>query len=76
MDLADVEAVDYTRYGALITAGTVFAAEPSRSATFPGLRTGAGGGPADHLRHRLPALFLAVAAGRGEVLSRAGAMAT
>jgi len=31
---ADVAAVDYARYGALITAGTVFAAEPSRSATF------------------------------------------
>ncbi|MBV2360602.1 5-dehydro-2-deoxygluconokinase [Thalassococcus sp. CAU 1522] len=34
MDIADVEAVDYSRFGALITAGTVFAAEPSRSATF------------------------------------------
>ena len=34
MDQQDVEAVDYTRFGALITAGTVFAAEPSRSATF------------------------------------------
>lgn len=34
MDVADVEAVDYAHYGALITAGTVFAAEPSRSATF------------------------------------------
>ncbi len=34
MDEADVAAVDYSRYGALITAGTVFAAEPSRSATF------------------------------------------
>ena len=31
---ADAEAVDYARFGALITAGTVFAAEPSRSATF------------------------------------------
>lgn len=30
----DVEAVDYSAYGALITAGTVFAAEPSRSAAF------------------------------------------
>ena len=29
-----VTAVDYTQFGALITAGTVFAAEPSRSATF------------------------------------------
>jgi 5-dehydro-2-deoxygluconokinase len=34
MDIADVEAVDYSRFGALITAGTVFAAEPSRAATF------------------------------------------
>ncbi len=34
MDEDDVSAVDYTRYGALITAGTVFAADPSRSATF------------------------------------------
>jgi 5-dehydro-2-deoxygluconokinase len=34
MDIADVEAVDYKSYGALITAGTVFAAEPSRSAAF------------------------------------------
>lgn len=30
----DVEAVDFSRFGALITAGTVFAAEPSRSAAF------------------------------------------
>ena len=34
MDNSDVEAVDYTKFGALITAGTVFAAEPSRRATF------------------------------------------
>ena len=34
MDLGDVEAVDYAAFGALITAGTVFAAEPSRSAAF------------------------------------------
>ena len=34
MTIADVEAVDYSAYGALITAGTVFAAEPSRSAAF------------------------------------------
>ncbi|MEL6691397.1 MAG: PfkB family carbohydrate kinase, partial [Pseudomonadota bacterium] len=37
MDLQDVENVDYSRFGALITAGTVFAAEPSRSATFRAL---------------------------------------
>ena len=34
MDITDVEAVDYGRYGALITTGTVLAAEPSRSAAF------------------------------------------
>ncbi|WP_306147404.1 MULTISPECIES: 5-dehydro-2-deoxygluconokinase [unclassified Roseibium] len=34
MDEHDVSRVDYGKYGALITAGTVFAAEPSRSATF------------------------------------------
>lgn len=34
MDKSDVEAVDYQAYGALITAGTVFAADPSRTATF------------------------------------------
>jgi len=33
----DVEAVDYSAYDALITTGTVFAAEPSRSAAFRGL---------------------------------------
>ncbi len=34
MTLADVAAVDYAPYSALITTGTVFAAEPSRGATF------------------------------------------
>ena len=34
MDMTDVEAIDYGQYGALITTGTVLAAEPSRSATF------------------------------------------
>jgi len=34
MTVEDVSAVDYASYGALITTGTVFAAEPSRSATF------------------------------------------
>ena len=34
MDDNDVARVAYSRFGALITAGTVFAAEPSRSATF------------------------------------------
>jgi len=34
MTVQDVEAVDYASYGALITTGTVLAAEPSRSAAF------------------------------------------
>lgn len=34
MTIADVEAVDYSGFGALITTGTVLASEPSRSATF------------------------------------------
>lgn len=34
MTIEDVERVDYSKFGALITAGTVFAAEPSRSAAF------------------------------------------
>ncbi|MEM8851453.1 MAG: 5-dehydro-2-deoxygluconokinase [Pseudomonadota bacterium] len=34
MTREDVEAVDYTGFSALITTGTVFAAEPSRSAAF------------------------------------------
>lgn len=34
MTVADVEAVDYAAYDALITTGTVFAAEPSRTAAF------------------------------------------
>ena len=34
MSPEDISAVDFSAYGALITAGTVFAAEPSRSATF------------------------------------------
>lgn len=34
MTEADVTTVDYTRFGALVAAGTVFAAEPSRGASF------------------------------------------
>ncbi len=34
MTEADVANVDYNRFGVLVTAGTVFAAEPSRSAAF------------------------------------------
>lgn len=34
MNIEDVETLDYSAYGALITAGTVFAADPSRAAAF------------------------------------------
>lgn len=34
MDHSDIDAVDFTAYSAVITTGTVLAAEPSRSATF------------------------------------------
>ncbi len=35
----DVRSVDFSPFGALVTAGTVFAAEPSRSATFEAFST-------------------------------------
>ena len=34
MDIGDVEGIDYSTFSALITAGTAFAAEPSRTAAF------------------------------------------
>lgn len=37
MTVADVDAVDYPAYGALVTTGTALAAEPSQSATFRAL---------------------------------------
>ncbi len=37
IDVADVEAVDWSRFGALVVAGTVLAAEPSRGAAFHAL---------------------------------------
>jgi len=49
MSQADVAGIDYARYGALITAGTVFAAEPSRSAAFSAIRLARAAG--------LPVLF-------------------
>ncbi|MEM1372830.1 MAG: PfkB family carbohydrate kinase [Pseudomonadota bacterium] len=44
MNEEDVAAVDYAAYGALITAGTVFASEPSRSATFAAFDRAKGAG--------------------------------
>jgi 5-dehydro-2-deoxygluconokinase len=75
MSIADVEAVDFSRYGALITAGTVFAAEPSRSATFRAFELARAAGlpiifDVDYRPYSWPSAEVAA-----EVLSRAGAMA-
>ncbi len=74
MNVADVEAVDYSRYGALITAGTVFAAEPSRSATFRAFELARKAGlpiifDIDYRPYSWPSAEFAE-----DVLSRAGAM--
>ncbi len=73
MNKDDVEAVDFGRFGALITAGTVFAAEPSRSATFHGFdRAKAAGLPiifdVDYRPYSWPSAEVA-----SDVLSRAAA---
>ena len=72
---ADVDAVDFTGFGAFVTAGTVFAAEPSRSAAFHAFeRARAAGLPVifdiDYRPYSWPSPEVAA-----EVLSRAGAMA-
>lgn len=74
MSLEDVEAVDYSRYGALITAGTVFAAEPSRSAAFRAFELAKAAGlpiifDVDYRPYSWPSAQVAE-----EVLSRAGAL--
>lgn len=74
MTAADVEAVDYSRYDALITTGTVFAAEPSRSAAFRGFELAKAAGlplifDIDYRPYSWPSAQVAA-----EVYSRAGAM--
>ena len=74
MTMADVEAVDYGRYDALITTGTVFAAEPSRSAAFRGFELAKAAGlplifDIDYRPYSWPSADVAA-----EVYSRAGAM--
>lgn len=74
MTEADVAAVDYMRYDALITTGTVFAAEPSRSAAFSAFeRAKAAGLPlifdVDYRPYSWPSAQVAA-----EVYSRAGAL--
>ncbi|MEP2891396.1 5-dehydro-2-deoxygluconokinase [Tateyamaria sp.] len=74
MTVDDVEAVDYTKFGALVTAGTVFAAEPSRAASFRAFeRARAAGLPVifdvDYRPYSWPSAEVAE-----QVLSKAGEM--
>ncbi|PYG28838.1 5-dehydro-2-deoxygluconokinase [Pelagimonas varians] len=69
---ADVDRVDYSAYGALITAGTVFAAEPSRGSTFRAFENARAAGipvifDVDYRPYSWPSPEVAA-----EVLSRAG----
>ena len=70
----DVQNVDYGQFGALITAGTVFASEPSRSSTFKAFELAKKAGlpiifDVDYRPYSWPSPKVAE-----EVLSRAGAM--
>jgi len=70
-----VQAVDYSQFGALVTAGTVFAAEPSRSAAFKAFDLARKAGlpiifDVDYRPYSWPSPAVAA-----DVLSRAGAMA-
>ncbi|MEO0497023.1 MAG: 5-dehydro-2-deoxygluconokinase [Pseudomonadota bacterium] len=74
MGAEDVEAVDYSSYGALVTAGTVFAAEPSRSATFRAFELAKAAGlpiifDVDYRPYSWPSAEVAE-----DVLSRAGSL--
>lgn len=72
LSVRDVEAVDYSAYGALITAGTVFASEPSRTATFKAFELAKAAGlpilfDVDYRPYSWPSREVAA-----DVLSRAG----
>lgn len=74
MTTDDVAAVDYSAFGALVTAGTVFAAEPSRTATFKAFDAARAAGlpiifDVDYRPYSWPSPQVAE-----EVLSKAGAM--
>lgn len=74
MNNDDVAAVDYSAFGAVITAGTVFAAEPSRSATFHAFDLAKQAGlpiifDIDYRPYSWPSAEVAA-----DVLSRAGAL--
>jgi 5-dehydro-2-deoxygluconokinase len=74
MSFPDVEAVDYSAFSALITAGTVFASEPSRSAAFRAFEMARAAGipiifDIDYRPYSWPSPDVAA-----DVLSRAGAL--
>jgi 5-dehydro-2-deoxygluconokinase len=74
MSQADVEAVDYAAYDALITTGTVFAADPSRTAAFRAFDLARAAGlplifDIDYRPYSWPSAQVAA-----DVYSRAGAM--
>lgn len=74
MTEADVNAVDFAAYSALITTGTVLASEPSRSATFHGFEQARAAGlplifDIDYRPYSWPSAEVAA-----EVYSRAGAL--
>lgn len=74
MNRADIDAVDFSQFSALVTAGTVFAAEPSRDAAFHAFeRARAAGLPVifdvDYRPYSWPSAQVAA-----DVLSRAGEM--
>ena len=74
MTVADVAAVDYSAFSALITTGTVLAAEPSRSATFHALNLARAAGlplifDVDYRPYSWPSPQVAA-----DVYSRAGAL--
>ncbi len=74
MTVADVEAVDYSQFTALVTAGTVFAAEPSRTAAFRAFELAHAAGlpvifDVDYRPYSWPSPEVAA-----DVLSRAGAL--
>lgn len=74
MTVADVDAVDFSQFTALITAGTVFAAEPSRAAAFRAFELAKQAGipiifDVDYRPYSWPSADVAA-----DVLSRAGAL--
>ena len=74
MTVADVEAVDYSQFSSLITAGTVFAADPSRTAAFRAFELAKAAGipiifDVDYRPYSWPSPAVAA-----DVLSRAGAL--